>query len=123
MNTVCLCRLTYGYLDLFYLDCFQDRYDIDFVKEVYSATLLTAPEAFSGDKPEEKKVRVQYSSKDEFKRFAKVLGIMDDFKVAHVSLSWLSLWLSHGSLSHGSLYHGSLSWLSLWLSIVACLLR
>ena len=59
----------------------QERYDRDFVKEVYSAPLLSSAEAVNGEKPEEKTVRVQYNSKDEFKRFAKALGIMDDFKV------------------------------------------
>lgn len=61
------------------------------MKEVYGAILLPVSEAVSGQKPEEKKVRVQYNSKDEFKRFAKALGIMDDFKVGSCS-SFDAVW-------------------------------
>ncbi|KAK7095994.1 hypothetical protein V1264_005342 [Littorina saxatilis] len=64
--------------DLSYLE--KDRYDTDFVKEVYSAVVLSSSEALSGVQPEEKKVRVQYATKDEFKKLAKALGIMEDLK-------------------------------------------
>lgn len=65
-------------MDLSYLN--KEQYDQQFVQEVYSTPVLSATEALNGLKPEETKVRVQYATKDEFKRFAKLLGIMDDFK-------------------------------------------
>ena len=50
--------------------------------EVYSAPVLSATEVVNGLRPEEKTVRVQYATKEEFKRFSKQLGIMEDFKVS-----------------------------------------
>ena len=59
----------------------QENYDPMFKKKVYSAPVLTADQVRSGAVPSEKVVRVEYSTKDSFKRQAKLLGIMDDFKV------------------------------------------
>ena len=60
---------------------FQEIYDEQFVKTVYSAPLLTIGQAVSGALSEYRAVRVQYSDKQSFKTQAKQLGIMDDFKV------------------------------------------
>ncbi|KAK7497760.1 hypothetical protein BaRGS_00010894, partial [Batillaria attramentaria] len=68
----------FTHMDLSYLQ--KEQYDADFVKIVYGAPVLSASEVVSGVRPEEKVVRVQYANKDEFKRSAKTLGIMDDFK-------------------------------------------
>ncbi|XP_025083205.1 alpha-1,3-mannosyl-glycoprotein 2-beta-N-acetylglucosaminyltransferase-like isoform X2 [Pomacea canaliculata] len=65
-------------MDLSYLQ--KEQYDSDFVKTVYEAPPLSAEEVFGGLHPEESAVRVQYTTKDDFKRIAKMLGIMDDFK-------------------------------------------
>lgn len=65
-------------MDLTYLQ--KERYDADFVKTVYGAAVMSAAEVVNGLRPEEKVVRVQYDTKDDFKRSAKLLGIMDDFK-------------------------------------------
>ena len=65
----------------------QENYDPMFKKKVYSAPVLTADQVRSGAVPSEKVVRVEYSTKDSFKRQAKLLGIMDDFKVG--VQSWL----------------------------------
>ncbi|GFS10954.1 alpha-1,3-mannosyl-glycoprotein 2-beta-N-acetylglucosaminyltransferase [Elysia marginata] len=65
-------------MDLSYL--LKANYDPMFHKKVYSAPVLTANQVRSGELSAEKVVRVEYTGKDNFKRQAKLLGIMDDFK-------------------------------------------
>ncbi|XP_005113078.2 alpha-1,3-mannosyl-glycoprotein 2-beta-N-acetylglucosaminyltransferase [Aplysia californica] len=65
-------------IDLSYLE--KPQYDEMFAKKIYSAPLLTAAEVTKGDRPNETVVRVEYTNKDSFKKLAKALGIMDDFK-------------------------------------------
>ncbi|KAK6958557.1 alpha-1 3-mannosyl-glycoprotein 2-beta-N-acetylglucosaminyltransferase, partial [Biomphalaria glabrata] len=56
------------------------KYDEMFIKKVYSSPLLTGQQVKSGEQPQDKVVRVEYNGKDSFKKLAKLLGIMDDFK-------------------------------------------
>lgn len=57
-----------------------ERYDQDFVKEVYGAPLLRVEEVQQGAGPKGGPVRVQYSSRESFKVLARNLGVMDDLK-------------------------------------------
>ncbi|XP_062904211.1 alpha-1,3-mannosyl-glycoprotein 2-beta-N-acetylglucosaminyltransferase b [Mobula hypostoma] len=65
-------------LDLSYLQ--KERYDPAFTQQVYSAPTLRVEELQRGERPEASQVRVQYTSRDAFKAFAKALGAMDDLK-------------------------------------------
>lgn len=65
--------------DLSYL--LKDKYDENFIKEVYSAALVKIEDLqqssnLKGTGP----FRVQYSTRDSFKVFARNLGVMDDLK-------------------------------------------
>lgn len=60
---------------------FQENYDVHYLKIVYSSPVLTVPELVQGKLKEESSVRVTYRSKDQYKKTAKTLGLMDDFKV------------------------------------------
>ncbi|CAI9732939.1 alpha-1,3-mannosyl-glycoprotein 2-beta-N-acetylglucosaminyltransferase-like isoform X2 [Octopus vulgaris] len=64
--------------DISYL--MQDKYDVDFIKRVYSCMTVTATDVVNGIGKDKKCLRVQYNTKEEFKTFAKQLGIMDDLK-------------------------------------------
>lgn len=59
----------------------QEKYDEIFTKKVYSAPALTGNEVKNGERSSDTVVRVEYTDKESFKRLAKALGIMDDFKV------------------------------------------
>ncbi|XP_041664899.1 alpha-1,3-mannosyl-glycoprotein 2-beta-N-acetylglucosaminyltransferase b [Cheilinus undulatus] len=66
-------------MDLSYL--LKDKYEVKFILEVYSAHLVKIEDlqqgaALKGPGP----FRVQYSSRDSFKVFARNLGVMDDLK-------------------------------------------
>lgn len=82
---------------------FQENYDVEFLKQVYNShqmdtdTVASLPtltnvivnkdyrnQTRSPFEPHinEKSIRVQYNSKDEFKKIAKHYGLMDDFKVS-----------------------------------------
>ncbi|XP_061771528.1 alpha-1,3-mannosyl-glycoprotein 2-beta-N-acetylglucosaminyltransferase-like isoform X1 [Nerophis ophidion] len=65
-------------LDLSYLK--DETYRKNFEKEVYSAPLVTFENVKQGQLEGPGPFRLQYSSKDSFKVFAKNLGIMDDLK-------------------------------------------
>ncbi|XP_067830115.1 alpha-1,3-mannosyl-glycoprotein 2-beta-N-acetylglucosaminyltransferase b [Heptranchias perlo] len=65
-------------LDLSYLQ--QERYDRAFPELVYGAPALRLEELQRNQRPELERVRLQYSSRDTFKAFAKALGVMDDLK-------------------------------------------
>ncbi|XP_055749294.1 alpha-1,3-mannosyl-glycoprotein 2-beta-N-acetylglucosaminyltransferase-like [Salvelinus fontinalis] len=65
--------------DLSYL--MKENFDVNFVKQVYSAPLIKVEElqqggGLTGTGP----YRVQYSTRDNFKVLARNLGVMDDFK-------------------------------------------
>ncbi|CAE1303970.1 MGAT1 [Acanthosepion pharaonis] len=68
------------YFVCFFFHFLQERYDVAFVKQIYSCILVTATDVVNGVGKKEKCLRVQYSSKEEFKTFAKQLGTMDDLK-------------------------------------------
>ena len=56
---------------------------------MYRSPLVTVPEVISRAKPEQAKVRVQYSTRDELRKFSKQLGIMDDLMVCTYLMSFL----------------------------------
>lgn len=64
--------------DLSYL--LKEQYDEKFVQEVYSAPEISPEEAMNLVQQELTTVRIQYNTKEDFKRIAKFLGIMDDLK-------------------------------------------
>ncbi|GCC37040.1 hypothetical protein chiPu_0015540 [Chiloscyllium punctatum] len=65
-------------LDLSYLA--REAYDPAFARRVYGAPAVRLEELQRGERPELRRVRVQYTSRDTFKAFAKALGVMDDLK-------------------------------------------
>ncbi|XP_051899904.1 alpha-1,3-mannosyl-glycoprotein 2-beta-N-acetylglucosaminyltransferase b [Pristis pectinata] len=65
-------------LDLSYLR--KERYDPAFTRQVYGAPALRVDELQRNERAELGAVRVQYSTRDAFKAFAKALGVMDDLK-------------------------------------------
>ncbi|GAB1604249.1 alpha-1,3-mannosyl-glycoprotein 2-beta-N-acetylglucosaminyltransferase-like isoform X2 [Argonauta hians] len=64
--------------DISYL--LQDNYDKAFVQQVYSCKTVTARDVVHSYRGVKVCLRVEYSTKDQFKSFAKLLGIMDDLK-------------------------------------------
>lgn len=66
----------------FYL--FQSNYDTQFTKHVYSCPVVTFEEIRRGLVTTKDPVRIQYNTKDQYKRTAKLLGLMDDFKVNQI---------------------------------------
>ncbi|XP_076013253.1 alpha-1,3-mannosyl-glycoprotein 2-beta-N-acetylglucosaminyltransferase b [Genypterus blacodes] len=59
----------------------KENYDENFIKEVYSAPLVKIEALQQGSVVNRQgPYRVQYSSRDSFKVFARNLGVMDDFK-------------------------------------------
>lgn len=64
--------------DLSYL--IKDNYDPAFHEKVYNTPLASVAEVMGGKRRQLPALRVQYSTKEEFKSAAKKLGIMDDFK-------------------------------------------
>lgn len=65
-------------MDLSYL--LKDNYDKRYIDEVYKTETLLLQEIRQGHRPELKVIRLTYRTREEFKRFSKLLGIMDDFK-------------------------------------------
>lgn len=63
-------------------DCAQDNYDVQFVKQVYESPVVTYQELKSGSIVAEGSVRIPYHTNDMYKRTAKMLGLMDDFRVS-----------------------------------------
>jgi alpha-1,3-mannosyl-glycoprotein beta-1,2-N-acetylglucosaminyltransferase len=57
----------------------KENYDVAFLKTVYGSPAITVQQLVSGDLTPGA-VRVTYRSKDSFKKMAKTLGLMDDFK-------------------------------------------
>lgn len=65
------------------LHYFQDNYDKTFLNHVYQCPIVTFEELRKGMVKTKEAVRIQYNSRDQYKRIAKMLGLMDDFKVGH----------------------------------------
>ncbi|XP_005998175.1 alpha-1,3-mannosyl-glycoprotein 2-beta-N-acetylglucosaminyltransferase b [Latimeria chalumnae] len=65
-------------MDLSYLR--KDAYDRTFLETVYGAPELRVEELQGNQRTELRVVRVQYSTRETFKAFAKALGVMDDLK-------------------------------------------
>jgi len=60
----------------------KENYDDSFLKIVYGSPVITIPDLVQGKLSQESSVRVTYRNKDQFKKSAKSLGLMDDFKVS-----------------------------------------
>jgi len=58
----------------------KDNYDESFVKMVYNTPVGSVQDLKSGKVPTNKAVRLTYHTREAYKRTAKALGIMDDFK-------------------------------------------
>jgi alpha-1,3-mannosyl-glycoprotein beta-1,2-N-acetylglucosaminyltransferase len=56
------------------------------VKKVYGSPTVTLQQLQRSEISIEGSVRVTYSTKDGFKKSAKALGLMDDFKVIEISI-------------------------------------
>ncbi|XP_034962896.2 alpha-1,3-mannosyl-glycoprotein 2-beta-N-acetylglucosaminyltransferase [Zootoca vivipara] len=65
-------------MDLSYLK--KDEYERSFLAQVYGAPELRVEELQGNQRRELGTVRVQYTTRDSFKAFAKALGVMDDLK-------------------------------------------
>ncbi|XP_075219838.1 alpha-1,3-mannosyl-glycoprotein 2-beta-N-acetylglucosaminyltransferase isoform X2 [Lycorma delicatula] len=65
-------------LNLTYL--LQDNYDVQFVKSVYESMVVTYQELKANSIVTDGPVRIPYYTKDKYKRTAKMLGLMDDFR-------------------------------------------
>ncbi len=68
----------------------QENYDVDFVKKVYGSPTVTLQQLQRSEISNEGPVRITYSTKDGFKKSAKALGLMDDFKVIHISIETIT---------------------------------
>ncbi|PRD28595.1 UNVERIFIED_CONTAM: Mgat1 [Trichonephila clavipes] len=58
----------------------SDNYDVAFVKQVYGVPSVTLSQLQRGNIDHSEPVRITYENKDVFKKTAKSLGLMDDFK-------------------------------------------
>jgi len=58
----------------------KDNYDESFVKMVYATPVVSVQDLKSGKLGNNKAVRLTYHTREAYKRTAKALGIMDDFK-------------------------------------------
>jgi len=66
-------------MDLSYL--LKQNYDKTFLSQIYSYAVVTFDELRRGSVvTKNEPVRIQYNTKDQYKRTAKLLGLMDDFK-------------------------------------------
>ena len=63
-------------------DIFQDRFAAEYVSAAYAAPLVSVGDLIGGKNlPLAAAYRLQYNGKDDFKRQAIRLGVMDDVKV------------------------------------------
>lgn len=60
----------------------RENYDESFIKYVYERPVVTYEELRRGQIPSDGPVRIQYNTKDQYKRLVRMLGLMDDFKVS-----------------------------------------
>lgn len=67
-------------LNLSYL--LKDIYDVAFVKEVYASPVVSYQELKNGPIVSTGAVRIPYYTKDQYKKTAKYIGLMDDFRVS-----------------------------------------
>ena len=65
----------------------QDNYDNTFLKEIYTYPIVTFDELRRNLISKEGPVRIQYTTKEQYKRTTNMLGLMDDFKVGWFSSS------------------------------------
>jgi len=65
-------------MDLNFLQ--KDNYDESFVKMVYNTPVVSVQDLKSGNVRNKKAVRITYHTREVYKKTAKALGIMDDFK-------------------------------------------
>ncbi|KAK6620244.1 hypothetical protein RUM44_006645 [Polyplax serrata] len=65
-------------LNLSYL--LKDNYDVAFVKDVYTSTVVSYQELKNGSIVTNGSVRIPYLTKDQYKKTAKYIGLMDDFR-------------------------------------------
>lgn len=68
------------------LTFFQDNYDVEFVRRVYSSQLVNSvtdllAQTSETPKPTPIEYRLVYRTKTDFRNYAKKLEIMEDFKV------------------------------------------
>lgn len=59
----------------------QENYDAKFTDHIYSLPEISAQDVKRKARSDLSEVRVTYTNKSQFKEIAKVLGIMDDFRV------------------------------------------
>lgn len=59
----------------------KDVYDAEFIKNVYQSAVVSYQELKDGKVAYDGSVRIIYHTKDAYRRTAKLLGLMDDFKV------------------------------------------
>lgn len=78
--------VSFTQLNLSYL--LKDNYDVAFVKEVYSTPVVSYQELRGGNIVSDGPVRIPYHNKDQYKRTAKYLGLMDDFRVSSHAFSY-----------------------------------
>lgn len=75
--------IAFSKLDLTYL--LQSNYDSQFLTHVYSVPVVTAGDVKRNELPStvdaSGPVRIMYHTKDSYRNAAKLLGLMDDFKV------------------------------------------
>lgn len=65
-------------MDLSYLE--KEKYDSSYIDEVYKTRVYSLEDIRQGLNPSETSVRLLYRTRENFKKFSKSLGIMDDFK-------------------------------------------
>lgn len=65
----------------------QDNYDKTFLKEIYTYPVVTYDELRRELIKRDGPVRIQYNTREQYKRTAKMLGLMDDLKVKQLFLN------------------------------------
>ena len=69
-------------MPVLYIYFLQDVYDKEYIKAVYQSPVVTYQDLKDNKVKYEGSVRITYHTKDIFKRTAKMLGLMDDFRVS-----------------------------------------
>lgn len=73
----------------------KPNYDKKFVNHVYSCPVVTFEEIRRGLVTTKDPVRIQYNTKDQYKRTAKLLGLMDDFKSGVPRTGYIGMHAAH----------------------------
>lgn len=68
----------------FYVIFEQDVYDAEFLRSVYQSAIVSYQELKEDKIAYDGPVRIIYHTKDTYKKNARLLGLMDDFKVRNV---------------------------------------